>query len=65
MEHNVLGIVISEDEYVNYLKLKKKDTPMKKIKNAYNKCCPVCNYVVDNAVPKQRYCDRCGQKLVK
>ena len=38
---------------------------MKKItdKNRHVLLCPICKYVVDNVVPKQNYCDRCGQKL--
>lgn len=63
MNNCILGVTISKDEYDKYLELKKKDTPMKKIFGAYNKRCPICNYVVDNAVPKQKYCDRCGQRL--
>lgn len=63
MNKCILGVTISKTEYDKYLVLKKKDTPMKKIYGVYNKRCPVCNYVVDNVVPKQKYCDRCGQRL--
>lgn len=59
---SVLGIIISKEEYDKYLELKKKNTPIKKIRGVIKRC-PVCNYAVDNAVPKQNYCDRCGQKL--
>ena len=65
MNRDVLGVLISREEYDEYIKLKNKNTPMKKIndKNRHVLCCPICKYVVDNAVPKQNYCDRCGQKL--
>lgn len=64
MDINVLGVVISRDDYNKYLELKKRDTPMRKmIDNKHVLRCPVCKYVVDNAVPKQNFCDRCGQKL--
>lgn len=56
-------VVISKKEYDDYLALKRKNTPMQKKYSRNYKRCPVCNYVVDNAVPTQRYCDRCGQRL--
>lgn len=62
--NNILGVVISEEDYKEFQKLKKKNTPMKKIIRR-NKHCPICNYVLDNAVPKQSYCDNCGQRLIK
>lgn len=58
----MLGVMISQEEYEDYMYLKKKNTPMKK-RQLRNKHCPVCGYVVDNAVPPQNYCDRCGQRL--
>lgn len=60
----MLGVMISKKEYEEYMDLKKKNTPMKK-KHLCNNHCPICGYVVDNAVPKQNYCDRCGQRLIK
>ena len=65
MDSNVLGVIISRDDYNKYLELKKRDIPMKKMadKNRHVLRCPVCKYVVDNAVPKQNFCDKCGQKL--
>lgn len=59
----MIGIVITQEEYVNYLELIKKNTPMQKQRIGCHKRCPVCNYVVDDAVPRQNYCDRCGQRL--
>ena len=59
----MLGIIISEEEYEEYLRLKEKNTPMKKIETYCHRLCPMCRYVVDNAVPRQNYCDRCGQSL--
>ena len=59
----MLGILISEREYQEYQELKKKNTPMKKRKNGWSRRCPICNYVVDDCVPTQNYCDRCGQKI--
>lgn len=59
----MIGITISEEEYKEYMALKKKDTPMKKDKFYGIRRCPVCRYIVDYAVPPQYYCDRCGQKL--
>lgn len=55
--------VISVKEYHEYLELKRKNTPMQKKHSGNYKRCPACNYVVDNAVPTQKYCDRCGQRL--
>ena len=65
MDTGMLGVIISREEYDEYIKLKQKNTPMKKrkIHGQRNLHCPLCNYVVDNAVPKQYYCDRCGQRL--
>ena len=62
-ENIMIGVMISEEEYKEYQCLKKKNTPMNKIKGLYHKHCPVCNYVVDNIVPTQNYCDSCGQKF--
>ncbi len=44
---NVLGIVISKEEYDKYLELKKKNTPIKKTRGVIKRY-PVCNYAVDN-----------------
>lgn len=55
--------LISKEEFEEYQELKRKNTPMRKIDRYWNKHCPICDYVVDDAVPKQYYCDRCGQKL--
>ncbi|MBS5619874.1 hypothetical protein [Eubacterium sp.] len=53
--------IISGEQYEEYKELKKKNKPMR-----YDKCyCPVCDYVTDNCVPRQNYCDRCGQRLYK
>ena len=55
--------IISGEEYEEYKELKRKNKPMRKLLG-YDKCyCPICNYVVDNAVPRQSYCDKCGQRL--
>lgn len=59
----MIGIVISQEEYEEYKRLKSKNTPKKKRKSPYLKYCPVCGYVVDNRVPPQSYCDNCGQRL--
>lgn len=59
----MLGVVISKEEYEDYQYLKKKNTARRKKYVGNYKRCPECNYVVDNAVPKQYYCDRCGQRL--
>lgn len=65
MNTGILGVIISREEYSDYIELKKKNIPMKKIKdkNKHVLRCPICEYVVDNAVPRQNFCDRCGQKL--
>ena len=57
--------IISEKEYKEYKKLKTKNKPMRKLLGYEKLYCPVCNYVVDNAVPNRKYCDRCGQRLYK
>ena len=62
----MIGVIISEEEYRDYISLKSKNTALKKRSiGRHNKYCPVCGYVVDNAVPPQNYCDRCGQRLVR
>ena len=65
MDTCALGVIISREEYNEYIKLKQKNTPMKKRKiyGQRNLHCPSCNYIVDNVVPAQNYCDRCGQRL--
>lgn len=59
----MLGVIISKEEYEEYQILKMKNTPAKKVDGKWNKHCPICDYVVDNAVPPQNYCDKCGQRL--
>lgn len=59
----MIGIMITEEEYYEYQQLKIKNTPIKKIQRYFRKHCPICDYVVDNAVPPQNYCDKCGQRL--
>ena len=65
--NEVLGVMITREAYEEYLELKKKNEPMKKECHGRIYCvrkhCPACGYVVDNAVPPQKYCDNCGQKL--
>ena len=58
----VLGVMITKEAYDEYMALKKKNEPMSK-KGYGKKQCPACGYTVDNAVPPQNYCDRCGQRL--
>ena len=58
------GVLISPKEYEEYMELKKRNTPMRKIGKIDSRC-PVCNYIVDNCVPRQNYCDRCGQALIR
>lgn len=55
--------MISESEYEEYCRLKEKDSPKLKKRVNYRKYCPVCGYLVDDLVPPQKYCDRCGQRL--
>lgn len=54
---------ITDREYEEYMVLKKKNTTMRKKMRNHMWYCPVCGYVVDDFVPIQNYCDRCGQKL--
>ena len=56
-------IMISKSEYEEYCRLKEKDSPKLKKRVNYRKYCPVCGYLVDDLVPPQKYCDRCGQRL--
>ena len=37
MDTGVLGVIISREEYDEYIKLKQKNTPMKKRKNTWTK----------------------------
>lgn len=54
-----------EEEIDEYKKREEREKPMRKIfKNGFRHC-PKCDYVVDNKVPSQNYCDRCGQRLWK
>lgn len=46
-------------------KYKERETPMKKIYRNGLRRCPKCDYTVDYMVPPQRYCDRCGQRLIE
>lgn len=59
----MIRILISEEEYEEYQYLKRKNTPRRKRKIGWHRRCPECNYVVDDAVPTQKYCDRCGQRI--
>ena len=59
-----MKVILSKREYEEYLELKKKNTPMRKIGRIDSRC-PVCNYIVDDCVPKQNYCDKCGQRLIR
>ena len=62
----MIGVIISEKEYREYIGLKSQNTPLEKRRiGKHRKLCPVCGYVVDNAVPPQNYCDRCGQRLMR
>lgn len=61
----MIGVIISEKEYREYMNLKEKDKQMEKIYYYGTKHCPECGYVVDYRVPPQNYCDNCGQRLVR
>lgn len=63
MKDGTIGVILTNKEYENYLELKKKNTPVKKVRGQYYTRCPMCAYVLDNAVPSQKYCDNCGQRL--
>lgn len=58
-------ILITEAEWKEFEKLKIRDIPRKPIHSVHNShwICPRCGYVVNDGVPKQYYCDRCGQRL--
>ena len=56
-------VVISKSEYEEYCRLREKDSPKLKKRVNCRKYCPVCGYLVDDLVPPQKYCDRCGQRL--
>lgn len=62
-EFNNVKYILNQQEYDEYVYLKNKNNPVRKIKYGNHMLCPVCKYVVDNLVPCQKYCDRCGQKL--
>lgn len=53
---------ILEEEVAKY---RRRETPERKIFWKGFRHCPICDYVVDNKVPSQNYCDRCGQRLWK
>ena len=63
MKDGIIGVILTKKEYENYSELKKKNMPMKKVRDQYYTRCPMCAYVIDNAVPSQKYCDNCGQRL--
>lgn len=65
IENDISGVVISHKQYEEYMKLKNKNNPMWKIRSLDYYRCPICDYIVDNNVPPQKYCDRCGQRLKK
>lgn len=58
-------IIITEEAYKEYQKLKQKEQPRQPVSGIRDnkQHCPSCNYVVNDGVPKQRYCDGCGQRL--
>lgn len=53
---------ILEEEVAKH---ERRETPERKIFWKGFRHCPTCDYVVDNRIPSQYYCDRCGQKLCK
>nr|DAZ13756.1 MAG TPA: DNA-directed RNA polymerase [Caudoviricetes sp.] len=54
-----------ERQIDKYEEIKERNKPRRKIfRNGFWHC-PTCGYVVDNRIPSQYYCDRCGQKLCK
>ena len=53
---------ILEEEVAKH---ERRETPERKIFWKGFRHCPICDYVVDNKVPSQNYCDRCGQRLWK
>lgn len=45
--------------------LNRRNIPMQKKRVSGNRFCPICNYPIDRNVPPQRYCDKCGQALMR
>lgn len=64
-EQEVITYSITEEAYKEYQKLKQKEQPRQPVYGIRDnkQHCPSCNYVVNDGVPKQRYCDACGQRL--
>lgn len=64
-EQEVITYSITEEAYKEYQKLKQKEQPREPVSGIRDnkQHCPSCNYVVNDGVPKQRYCDGCGQRL--
>ena len=54
-----------ERQIDKYEEIKERNKPRRKIFRKGFRHCPICDYVVDNKVPSQNYCDRCGQRLWK
>lgn len=54
-----------ERQIDKYEEIKERNKPRRKIFRKGFWHCPTCDYVVDNRIPSQKYCDRCGQKLYK
>ena len=55
---------VTHDEYARYKQFLKRDKPRYKVYRDGFIRCPACDYVVDNCVSCQNFCDRCGQRLV-
>lgn len=64
-EQEVKTYCITEEAFKEYQYLKTKERPRKPEYGIRDnkQHCPACNYVVNDGVPKQRYCDCCGQRL--
>lgn len=54
-----------ERQIDKYEEIKERNKPRRKVFRKGFWHCPTCGYVVDNRIPSQYYCDRCGQKLCK
>lgn len=64
-EQEVKTYCITEEAFKEYQYLKTKERPRKPEYGIRDnkQHCPACNYVINDGVPKQRYCDGCGQRL--
>ena len=55
-------VELTQEEYNEFRLFSERNKPKRK-RGLFEKRCPTCGYRLDNGVPPQRFCDRCGQRV--